>query len=556
VAGILNFFQIAENFGYKTQFLGPAVKLEDLVRAVSGSSAGIIAISYRLTPAVGKKHLDRFIELIDEHGLSGRRFFLGCLVGLAKEASGMDFFDAIFTGGETMDEILPSLHLRKAGKKEPEGFPRDLITRIARKAPYPILRAHFGLSSMQETIDGVEELARASVLDVISIAPDQVAQEFLQRPADLKAKSSGAGGVPIRTRDDLLAIYSHSQYGNQPLLRIYSGTQDLVENGKMFQETIHNAWAAIPVFWYSELDGRGPLSLEGAIKEHIDAIRWHASRGIPIEVNDPHQWGLRMAPDHLVVADAYISARVAKSSGARHFIQQLMFNTPAGNTFKMDLARVLAMIEIVQPLVDSKFSVLKETRTGLSYLSPRQDTAIGQLCASTALQMAVRPHILHVVSYCEGDHAAKPEDIIRSCKTIDRVIQDSLHGLPDVMIDPVVQARKNMLLEEAIQLLFGFYQFSSAKGFDDPFTSPKALAGAVLAGFLDAPQLKGSKVALGAFQTGIIDGTCTWVDGSGKKLPERDRLASLGVDVELIDKAAAEQLYIFYYGGEKHEAPA
>ncbi|MCJ7571277.1 MAG: hypothetical protein MUO82_05315, partial [Candidatus Thermoplasmatota archaeon] len=68
------------------------------------------------------------------------------------------------------------------------------------------------------------------------------------------------------------------------------------------------------------------------------------------------------------------------------------FNTPAGNKLNMDLARVLAMKEIVEPLIDGNFEVLNETRAGLSYFSPNDDIAKGQLCASTLIQMSIKPH--------------------------------------------------------------------------------------------------------------------------------------------------------------------
>lgn len=537
VAGILNFFQVAESVGYKTEFLGPAVSIKDVLEHAGKQDADIVAISYRLTPDLGKKHLEAFVKAIRDAGKRPRRYLLGCLPELAEEARKMEMFDAVFTGGETIDEVLPVLGVDRSSTtfSNATSFPNDLLGRIAYKQPYPVLRAHFGLPSMQDTLDGLATLAEASILDVISIAPDQAAQEWLQQPGILATKSAGAGGAPIRSRSDLDAMYRRSRRGNQPLLRIYSGTQDLIKNGELFADTIHNAWAAIPLFWYSELDGRGPSVLVDAIAEHIGAIRWHAGRNIPVELNDPHQWGLRMAPDHVVVADAYLIARVAKSLGVRTNVQQLMFNTPPGIMFKMDLARVLAMIEIVQPLVDDSFSILKETRAGLGYFSPREETAIGQLCASTMMQMAIKPDIMHVVSYCEGDHAAKPEDIIKSCKIVSRIIQDSLHGLPDMAIDPTVQKRKDDLLHEAIVLLSGILKQARASQVDKPYTNPAFLASLVTTGILDAPQLKGGKAGKGAIRAKIIDGACVSVDEEGKPIDETARLRGLGIDVEKLD---------------------
>jgi hypothetical protein len=555
VAGVLNFFQVAESVGYKTEFLGPAVKIEDILEYADKHDAGIVAISYRLTPDLGRKHLASFAKAVMDGGRRPRRprrYLLGCLPGLAEDARKMELFDAIFTGGETIDEVLPVLGIdeRKGGMDKIPLYPSDLLGRIAYKRHYPVLRAHFGLPSIQETLDGIVTLAEASILDVISLAPDQAAQEWLQRPEILASKSAGAGGVPIRSRLDLEAIYRRSQRGNHPLLRIYSGTQDLVKNAELFAETIHNAWAAIPIFWYSELDGRGPSTLVDAIREHFDAIRWHAERKIPVEPNDPHQWGLRMAPDHVVVADAYLVAKVAKSLGVNTYVQQLMFNTPPGVTFKMDLARVLAMIEIVQPLVDRNFSVLKETRAGLGYFSPREETAIGQLCASTMMQMSVKPDIMHVVSYCEGDHAAKPEDIIKSCKIVGRIIQDSVYGLPDMAIDPFVQARKNDLLAEAMVLIAGISKHAASAGIKDPFTSPESLANLVTAGILDAPQLKGGKAGKGTIRAKIIDGACACVDAEGRPLAELARLGGLGIRVDKSDMTTARDLLAFKVKGD------
>ncbi len=282
------------------------------------------------------------------------------------------------------------------------------------KFHFLLYAAHYGLPSLDDTYRGIRKISKSKVLDIISIAPDQAAQEWFHHPEIIRKKPKGSGGVPIRKKEHLDKLYENSQIGNHPLLRIYSGTQDLVKNAELFYATLNNAWAAIPIFWYSQLDGRGPLPVQNAIEEHFVAIRWHAEKNIPVEVNDPHQWGLRSATDQMVVADAYLCAKIAKELGVTHYIEQLMFNTPAGNTFKMDLARVLAMIDIVSPLIDEKFTIYKETRTGLAYLANDPTVAKGQLAASTMIQLSVQPHIVHVVSFSEANHAANADDIIES----------------------------------------------------------------------------------------------------------------------------------------------
>lgn len=508
VAGILGFMQLAEDFGFHTKFLGPAISIDKIIEEIEKRDYEIVAISYRLTPDTGFQIIKQFIQNIQNKNLTEKIYVLGCLPNLREKMEDFNFFDYIYTGGETVDDLLPLLRKSTSNKEQDLIYPDDLIPRIQFKQPYPVIRAHFGLPSIEITEKGIKQLARSKVLDIISIAPDQAAQEWLHHPDVIKNRPKGTGGVPIRSEDDLIRLYKASKTGNHPLLRIYSGTQDLLKNAQLFQDTIKNAWAAIPIFWYSELDGRGPCKLEDAIQEHLDVIKWHAEQGIPVEINDPHQWGLRMASDRLVVADAYISAKIAKKLGVKTYIEQLMFNTPTGNTWKMDLARVLAMIDIVEPLVSNNFKILRETRAGLAYLSPDPHAAKGQLVASTIHQMAVRPHIMHIVSYCEGTHAAKPDDIIESCKLVKRVIQDSLKGLPNIVSDPEVQNRKRELITEAKLIVEEFERLGEIIGTGNPYLSSETLTEAVRSGLFDAPHLKGNPAAKAEIKTRIIDGKC------------------------------------------------
>ena len=50
VGGVLNFLQLAEQYGYNTTFLGPAVSVDELIGAVIESDPDIVAVGYRLTP--------------------------------------------------------------------------------------------------------------------------------------------------------------------------------------------------------------------------------------------------------------------------------------------------------------------------------------------------------------------------------------------------------------------------------------------------------------------------------------------------------------------------
>ena len=101
-----------------------------------------------------------------------------------------------------------------------------------------------------------------------------------------------------------------------------------------------NAWAAIPLCWYSVIDGRSGRLISDAIKEHQEVMNWYALKNIPVEVNESHQWSLRDAHDSLAVAMAFLAAYNAKT-GVRHYVSQYMFNNPPGTSAEMDIAKCL-----------------------------------------------------------------------------------------------------------------------------------------------------------------------------------------------------------------------
>ena len=139
----------------------------------------------------------------------------------------------------------------------------------------------------------------------------------------------------------------------------------------MFNETLGNAWAAIPIFWFNQMDGRGPLSPEDSIKEHLKTIKWYGERDIPVEINDPHHWSLRDAPDAITVADGYLCGIIAKELGVKNYVAQYMFNTPPSSSLDMDLAKFLAIDELLQTLQDINFRIIRQVRTGLCHDTDR-----------------------------------------------------------------------------------------------------------------------------------------------------------------------------------------
>lgn len=504
VAGISHFLQIAENEGYKTIFLGPAVSIEKLFENIEKYKPEIVSISYRLTKENAKILLDQIVEKRKELDYEPIWEFGGTkpVADLAKEYG---FFKYISDG---YDDIKDSIRFLRGDSKKDDvvSYGNNIIDRINLSYPYPVLRHHFGLPSLEETIEGVKKIAESKVLDVVSLGPDQNAQQYFFQQDKMQKQFDGAGGVPIRTPDDFRKLKDATNRGNYPLMRSYSGTADVFEYAQMLTDTIDNAWTAIPLFWYNELDGRGDRTLEESIYEAQKLIKWHADRDIPVEINEPHHWGLRDSHDVMPVAMSFISAYNAKKFGVKNYIAQFMFNNPNGLSFSMDFARILAMLEIIKPLEDNNFKVYRETRAGLPLFNADPYVAKGQLGASTFMQMAIKPHIVHVVGYCEANHAATADDVIESCKIVKGVIKHTLEDNFSIDKDPEIIKRKNELLSEAKYLLnFILDEYSN---YEDPLANPEVLADCVKKGYFDAVHIQKNDKYKGNLVTKIKDGKC------------------------------------------------
>ncbi len=448
VAGISNFLHLAEAAGWRTIFLGPAVSIEKVLEAARAEKADLVGISYRLTPENGERLLGQFAEEAAELHEAGVKFAFGGTPPVAERAVKLGFFEKIFDGSESPEQVLAYLKGQPAQNLTASDFPQLVTERIAWRAPYPILRHHFGLPTMEATIDGIQKIAEAQSLDLISLGTDQDAQENFFHPERQDPRRKGAGGVPVRTLADYRALYEASRRGNFPMLRAYSGTDDFIRYAEVLTETIHNAWCAIPLFWFNQMDGRGPWDLEGSIHEHQKVMTWYGERNIPVELNEPHHWGMRDAPDVIFVVAAYLSAYNAKKYGVKDYIAQMMFNSPPGTSDAMDLAKMLAVLEIIKPLAKKDFRIWKQTRIGLLSHPLDLDAARGHLAASTYLQMALKPDIYHIVGHTEADHAATADDVIQASKIVRRAINNAL-GAPNMTRSPEVQDRKRHLISEA-----------------------------------------------------------------------------------------------------------
>src|SRR5579884_3861839 len=75
VAGVVNFLNLAEQLGYRTVCLGPAVSVETLLERVVALDPALVAVGYRLTPENCRNLLRDLAAQVAARG-EGRRAWL------------------------------------------------------------------------------------------------------------------------------------------------------------------------------------------------------------------------------------------------------------------------------------------------------------------------------------------------------------------------------------------------------------------------------------------------------------------------------------------------
>lgn len=338
---------------------------------------------------------------------------------------------------------------------------KDYVTRI-REAEFPVLRSHFGIPApdIQPTVDGIRELANARVLDEISLGSSDLSQRYFGHPEMFETMKND-GGVPYKDFNDLVALYQASRYGNFPGVKPYCHVNDLV--GFVHQcldaGMLRGVHQAVPLYWFNELDGRGPALVRDNIKEHFACVRELAKNGIPVEMNDPNQWSSRWAHDTIIVTSYALISAVMTMCGVQNMVLQMQFNKPKETGDYADLAKMSAGMEMARRISMGRRNpapIFRETRTGIESLSADMDLAKWQLARSTFLQMCMDPHIIHIVSYCEANYAARPADIIDSSRLIRRAVRIFRQNKEDIMKEvntPLVRERRDWLINESAYLL-------------------------------------------------------------------------------------------------------
>ncbi|MFW6063241.1 MAG: glutamate mutase L [Chloroflexota bacterium] len=493
--------------GYVAVKLGPAVPIPEVINKIREARPEVVGISMRLGDLHVDKLIGEFIELATRYGLhpreSGIRYaFSGLrpaanvvramtgqplepdeftpeeerhfdLEALAEEFKGREafhnFFELVaddYISMEELEDFAEGLAIQKRERQiEWSDYLVERIRQVREEENRPVIRAHIGIAAetVEPTIEAIEKLAEAEAFEIVSLAPDQPSQEmlakFIRGEENPDKYLRGQGGAPIRTIEDLQRLKAASQRGNYPLTRIYTGTDELVTLAELWEEHLNMAFPAVPIFYYNELDGRGPISIRDSFTEHYNTIRFWAEQGKPLEINDPHQWGLRYASDDMQVTDHVLCGVIALKLGIKHYVMQMMFELPPEISALDDLAKMKAAYELIEPLTRhyEDFNIIRETRSGLPSFPPNLYQAKGHLAFGVYTQLYMEPDILHVVSFPEAHHEAKSEDIIESCEITKQVCWDFEKGhVPDIWSDPVLKKRKRELKEGAMyNLLHG-----------------------------------------------------------------------------------------------------
>lgn len=298
-----------------------------------------------------------------------------------------------------------------------------IMERIAnnRKPGFPpLMRVHVGPYypdynyAKKEFTSWLEKLTDAKYLDIVSIGSSQLSQSNF---GEEWGNKPNGGGVPINSEQDLLNIYNASR----PLLiRTYAGTHNIPYLAGVYEKTINIAWHALSLWWFNQIDGRGPYTVRKNLEQHLEALKYIAKTGKPFEPNIPHHFSFRGGDDYTYVLSAYLAALTAKKMGVKFFILQVMLNTPKYTWGVQDLAKARALLKLVRELEDDNFIVYLQPRAGLDYFSPDLEKAKIQLAAVTAMMDDIEPEndnspdIIHVVSYCEAVKLATPDYINES----------------------------------------------------------------------------------------------------------------------------------------------
>ena len=440
-------------------------------------------------------------------------------------------FGATLVGTEAHRSVKPE---NRSGYAGYGGCEDHVVNRIAyaRAANQdPLIRVHVGpyhvdrRYAVAQCRDWLRQLAVGGFVDIASLGTSQLTQaKFGEDWAD----APNGGGVPVNSESEYAELWSAAR---PMLVRTYAGSNRVPDLARTHERALHIAWHALPFWWFSQIDGRGPNPVWKNLHDHVDAIRYIAGTGKPVEPNVSHHFAFRGADDVTYILSAYLAAKVAKSNGVRWLVLQNMLNTPKQTWGVQDLAKARALLQVVRQLEDATFRVILQPRAGLGFFSPDLDRAKAQLAAASALMTDIDSSarwcapIVHVVSYSEGSHLANPRVIEESVQIVRRAMRaytalKQKGDAPNMEHNQDVAARTQALVDDVRAVLSVVERVLPAPH------SPADLYRIMAAGFLVTPDLLGCReefAEAARWRTALVNGGVKVVDDDGRPVPAKER---------------------------------
>lgn len=440
-------------------------------------------------------------------------------------------FATSFIESETYKFVIPQDHLgyQDCGTSNDSYIKR--LNYCKSKQSLPLIRVHAGpyspdrLEAIKEFKDWARKLAKSRLLDILSVGSSQLTQQHFGE--NWNGLLNG-GGVPINSEQEYREI---ADAAHPMLIRTYAGTKNVPWLAEMHERTLNISWHALSFWWFCKLDGRGDNTVFENLKEHLEAIKYIATTGKPLEPNVPHHFSFRGGDDVTYIISAYLAAKTAKNIGIRHLILQNMLNTPKYTWGIQDIAKGRAMLRIVRSLEDNNFKVSLQTRAGLDYFSPDMEKAKVQLAAITAMMDDIEPdnpnspEIIHVVSYSEAIRLATPPIIEESIKITLGALKDyrfkkSLGIMYDTQNSDEIRERFEELYEESRKAILIL-----ESEFPDLYTA-EGLYRVYELGLLPTPYIfdpKHNFPNATKWNTAVINGSVKVVDKTGKSISTEER---------------------------------
>jgi hypothetical protein len=461
-------------------------------------------------------------------------------------SEGLKYDSARMAFGESLIRSGSYLNLKPADRSGYKNFGLrgDRLTdRVAHSTALgqpPLTRVHAGpyLSDRREAVklflDWTKRLASGGYLDVLSIGSSQLTQSNFGESWE---GMSNGGGVPIATAEEFAAVWEAAR---PMLVRTYAGTKDVPALARINENSLDIAWHALSLWWFCQLDGRGPNTVLKNLEEHFSTLRYIASTGKPFEPNVPHHFAFRGTDDLGYVVSGFAAAKAAKLQGIGNLVLQIMLNTPKYIWGIQDLAKARVLARLVRELEDPGFKVYLQPRGGLDYFSPDAEKAKAQLAAVTAMMDDIEPRdrsspqIIHIVSYSEAFRLADPDIMEESIKITLSALKEYRRLRAEGAVEDMGRNEELAVREEEL-----YRQAKAMIGavetlIPDTYSAP-GLYKMLKFGVFPLPWLTNLKEEFSNanIPTGLVQGGVRALDEKGKPLPVERRIEMIKENIAL-----------------------